>query len=66
MMLGLGFQISSFSKQKLNTCSSTESKLVGVDNMMSWIIWLRNFLKAQGYVVDNILHQDNRSAILLE
>ncbi len=35
--------------------------------MMSLIIWLQNFLKAQGYVVvDNILHQDNRSAILLE
>ncbi len=35
--------------------------------MMSLIIWSRNFLIAQGYVmVDNILHQDNRSAILLE
>jgi hypothetical protein len=35
--------------------------------MMYLIIWLQNFLKAQGYVVvDNILHQDNRSAILLE
>jgi hypothetical protein len=34
---------------------------------MSLIIWSRNFLKAQGYVVkDNILHQDNKSAILLE
>jgi hypothetical protein len=34
---------------------------------MSLIIWSHNFLKAQGYgVVNNILHQDNRSAILLE
>jgi hypothetical protein len=35
---------------------------------MSLIVWSRNFPKAQGYaVVDNILHQDNRSArILLE
>jgi hypothetical protein len=34
---------------------------------MSLIVWSRNFLKAQGYaVVDDILHQDNRSAILLE
>ena len=66
-MLGLGFPISSSGKQKLNTCSLTESKLVGVDDLMSLIIWSRNFLKAQGYdVVDNILHQDNRSAILLE
>jgi hypothetical protein len=67
MTLGLGFPISSSSKQKLNTRSLTESKLVGIDDMMSLIIWLQNFLKAQGYVVvDNILHQDNRSAILLE
>ncbi len=67
MMLGLGSLISSSGKQKLNTCSLTESKLVGVDDMMSLIIWSQNFLKAQGYVVvDNILHQDNRSAVLLE
>ena len=66
-MLGLGFPISSSGKQKLNTSSLTESKLVGVDDMMSLIIWLQNFLKAQGYVVvDNILHQDNRSTTLLE
>ena len=35
--------------------------------MMSLIIWSRNFLIAQEYVViDNILHQDNKSAILLQ
>jgi hypothetical protein len=67
LTLGLGFPISSSGKQKLNTCSSTESKLVGVANLMSLIIWSCNFLKAQGYAVaDNILHQDNKSAILLE
>ncbi len=67
LTLGIGFPISSSSKQKLNTCSLTESELVGVDDLMALIIWSRNFLKAQGYtVVDNILHQDNKSAILLE
>jgi hypothetical protein len=67
LTLGLRFPISSSGKQKLNTCSSTESKLVGVDDFMSLIVWSRNFLKAQGYaMVDNILHQNNRSAILLE
>jgi hypothetical protein len=67
LTLGHGFPISSSGKQKLNTRSSTESELVGVDDMMSLIIWSRNFLIAQGYVViDNILHQDNRSAILLQ
>jgi hypothetical protein len=67
LTLGHGFPISSSGKQKLNTRSSTESELVGVDGMMSLIIWSRNFLIARGYVVvDNILHQNNRSAILLE
>ena len=67
LTLGHGFPISSSEKQKLNTHSSTESELVGVDDMMSLIIWSRNFLIAQGYVViDNILHQDNRSAIFLQ
>ncbi len=67
LTLGLGFPSSSSGKQKLNTCSSTESELVGVDDLMSLIILSRNFLEAQGYaVVDNILHQDNRSAIPLE
>jgi hypothetical protein len=67
LTLGLGFPILSSGKQKLNTRSLTESELVGVDDLMSLIVWSRNFLKAQGCaVVDNILHQDNRSAILLE
>ena len=67
LTLGQGFPITSSNKQKLNTRSSTESELVGVDDMMSLIIWTRNFLKSQGYVViDNILYQDNKSAILLE
>ena len=38
LTLGLGFPISSSGKQKLNTRSSTESELVGVDDMMSLII----------------------------
>ena len=34
---------------------------------MALIIWSRNFLKAHGYtMVDNILHKDNKSPILLE
>ena len=41
--------------------------LVGVDDLMPSVLWTRNFLKAQGYeVTENILYQDNKSAILLE
>ena len=67
LTLGRGFPIVSSTKQKLNTRSSTESELVGVDDMMPSIIWARYFLKVQGYNVhDNIIFQDNQSAILLE
>jgi hypothetical protein len=57
----------SSTKQKLNTHSSTETEIVGADNFMPAICWTQYFLEAQGYeVVDNILFQDNKSAILLE
>ncbi len=54
-------------KQKLNTRSSTESELVGVDDVSVMILWTKLFLEEQGYDINsNILYQDNKSAILLE
>ena len=54
-------------KQKLNTRSSTEAELVGADDGSTLILWTKLFLEAQGYPIDeNILCQDNKSAILLE
>ena len=67
--MGRGFPISVSTKQKLNTRSSTESELVGVDDMMPIICWTRYFLLSQGYgiiEIENLLLQDNRSSILLE
>ena len=65
--MGRGFPLVSSTKQKLNTRSSTEAEIVGEDDFMPAICWTRYFLQAQGYdVVDNILFQDNKSAILLE
>ena len=50
----------------LNTRSLTEAELVGVNDMMAMILWTRNFSECQGYdVTDNILYQDNESAMLL-
>jgi hypothetical protein len=67
LTMGRGFPISVSTKQKLNTRSSTESKLVGVNDMMPIILWTRYFLLSQGYgVVENLLLQDNKSSILLE
>jgi hypothetical protein len=55
-------------KQKLNTRSSTEAELVGVDNESTLILlWTKLFMEAQGYNINqNIIYQDNKSAILLE
>jgi hypothetical protein len=67
LTMGRGFPIVSSTKQKLNTCSSTESKLVGVDNMMSSVLWTRYFMKGQGYkVFNNVIFQDNKSTMLIE
>ncbi len=67
MTLGRGFPISVSTKQKLNTRISTESELVGVDDMMPFICWTRYFLLSQEYgIIENLLLQDNKSSILLE
>ena len=67
LRMGRGFPIVSSTKQKLNTRSLMESKQVGVNDMMPLILWMRHFLKAQGYhVSDNIIFQDNKSTTLLK
>ena len=59
--MGTGFPITTSTKQKLNTCSSTESELVAVDDLMPAILWTRNVLEAQGYATtEHIVYQDNR------
>jgi hypothetical protein len=67
MSLGKGSPFSSSITQKLNTKSSTEAELVEVDDGMPLVLWTRQLLIEQGYkVTDNVVYQDNQSAILLE
>ena len=67
MSLGQGMPINTSTKQKINTRSSTETELVAADDFMPIILWTNYFLDGQGYGThDNILYQDNQSAILLE
>ena len=66
MTMGKGIASAFSAKQKLVSRSSTESELIGIHDVMPNIIWSRNFLEAQGVEVkDVVLHQDNKSSILL-
>jgi hypothetical protein len=67
MSLGRGAVHGASNKQKLNTRSSTEAEVVGVNDCMPQVLWTRYFLEAQGYEVrDSVVYQDNQSSILLE
>ena len=67
MSLGRGVIYGTSKKQKLNTKSSTESELVGTDDVSPQMLWTLYFLEAQGYnIEDNLLFQDNKSSVLLE
>ena len=62
-----GSIISISRNNNLNTKSLTEAELIKADDAMPQMLWTRYFLEAQGYGIDeNILYQDNMSAMLLE
>ena len=66
MSMGKGCPISISSKQKINTRSSTEAELVGVNDAMFMVLWVRHFIECQGYdVVDNVVYQDKQSTMRL-
>ncbi len=68
MSLGQGMVMKySYWKHKINTKSSTEVELVGVDDSLGYILSVQYFIQAQGYNMDtSLLYQDNMSAILLK
>ena len=54
-------------KQKMNIKNSTEAELVGVDDVLTQVIWTQYFQKEQGYNIhDDVIYHDNHSAIRLE
>ena len=67
MPLGQGTVVGISTKQKMNTESSTEVDLVGINELLPKILWARLFALAQNTItVDSILYQDNISAIQME
>ena len=67
MTMGKGSIFSTSCKQKINARSSTEAELIGINDVVGQILWTKNFLNCQGYDIEtSIVHQDNKSAMLLE
>ena len=65
--MGKGMLHCKASGQKINTRSTTESELIGVSEYLPYNIWYILFFGAQGYEIkQNILFQDNESAIKME
>jgi hypothetical protein len=52
MSFGQGMALSYSWKQKINTKSSTEAEIVGVDDLLAYIFWARYFLQGQGYKME--------------
>ena len=50
--LGHGSVLSISSKQKINTKSSTEAKLVGVDDAMTFVMWMQYLFESKVRSVD--------------
>jgi hypothetical protein len=60
--MGKGTIIGSSTKQKVNSCISTKSELIGVDDKISRVFWTKRFLEWQEFVVKlNIIYQDSTS-----
>ena len=67
MNMGTGGDYEKPIKQRFKNKRSTEDNLVGVNNVLTQLIWTQYFLKKQGCEIhDNSIHQDNKSAIKLE
>ena len=76
LTLGHSSILSISEKQRINTKSSTEAELVGVDDALNFVIWLRHFFESQVRSVninsplkplgsDVTIEQDNTSTIQL-
>ena len=67
MSFGYGIVHCKYSKQKLNTNSSTEAEVVGVSDYLTYNIWVYLFMGAQGYdIKQKRLFQDIQSATKME
>ena len=65
--MGRGFPVVTSTKNKLNILISTEAGIVRLDDCMPAVCCTSYFLEAQDCdVTEEIVYQDNQSAVLLE
>ena len=57
--VGKGAVLSKSAGQKINTKSSSETKLVGVADLLSMVLWTKHFIEALG---NNIEHNIIRTS----
>jgi hypothetical protein len=65
LMTGDNAVLSRSNKQKVNTRSSTEAELIAVDDALPTVQWAKSFMMDQGYDLNTVIKEDNRSSILL-
>ena len=66
LSLGKGGIYNGSWKQKMVACSSTESELIGVYEVLPQVLWTKKFLEEQGWKDSTtVVYQDNTSSILL-
>jgi hypothetical protein len=66
LSIGKGSVWFTSAKQRLVSKSSTEAELIGLSDVLSQVIWTRDFLSAQGYAMPPAkVYQDNLSTITM-
>jgi hypothetical protein len=65
LMIGDSTVLSRSNKQKVNTRSSTEAELITVDDTLPTVQWAKSFMMDQGYDLETVIKEDNKSTMLL-
>ena len=64
---GIGAAHTRSTTSKINVKSATESELVSASEYLPYTLWFKHFMEEKGCKIENnVLYQDNKSAILME
>jgi len=65
LMIGDNVVLSRSNKQKINTRSTTAAEFIAVDDTLPTVQWTKLFMKDQGYDLETVAKEDNKSTMLL-